>query len=94
MYYITIIRNGDYSKEILERESNYSCSEYHYYPTNDNGKDFIELCDYRFGGSGGAITKTVSINRNNESAFIMNINGKTLRSIPMFTKDARDNKQE
>ncbi len=91
MYYITIIRNGDYKKEIPEKESNYCCSEYHYYPTNDNGKDFIEMSNYRFSGDGGCIDKTVHIDRNSESAFIMNINGKTLRSIPMWTKDVRAN---
>ena len=90
MYYITIIRKGHKTEGeikafVPQKESGYSCSEYHIYEDAPDGTS-IEILNYRFGRDVGAITKTIFIDRDHESVWIMNINGKTLRSILVWEK--------
>ena len=81
MYYITVIRKGH--EDVSQKESGYSCADYHIYEDGKEGT-LLEMSNYRFAGDGGCIDKTLVIDRKYMSVFIMNINGKTLRSIPVF----------
>ena len=90
MYYITIIRKGHKTGdiEVPQKESGYSCADYHIYENCEEGT-LLEMSNYRFSGDGGCVDKTLVIDRKYESVWIMNINGKTLRSIPVWSEDVR-----
>jgi len=91
MYYITVIRK-EHKKDkrtVPQKESGYSCADYHIYENAKEGT-LLEMSNYRFAGDGGCVDKTLLIDRNYMSVWIMNINGKTLRSIPIFENKTGD----
>ena len=47
------------------------------------------MSNYRFAGDCGCVDKTLVIDRECMSVWIMNINGKTLRSIPIWEKKGK-----
>jgi len=59
------------------------CDDYHLYEKRiEDSNTQIELV--RFRGGHGVVEEVIEIDRIWECAFIMNINGKTIRSIPFF----------
>ena len=79
MYNVVVIRNphkGE-KRDIPERESSYCCTEYHIYPKTKKEPLMIEI------GHNGVITNTFTVHREFMSVYITNVNGTTIRSIPM-----------
>ena len=82
MYLITIMRSAykDENSLVPQRESGTWCDDYHIYEEKDGVS--IELI--RFRGGHGITEDVLQINRKHTGAYIMNINGKTIRSFPLF----------
>lgn len=81
MYYINIRR----STKDGSVSANYSCIRYNYYE-NYGMLDLLELEETLPTVKGGAITRSIEIDRSQSAVFVMNINGKTLESYHTIPK--------
>lgn len=83
MYYIQVKVGEIEGRNAPKHDKNYCCLRYFYHASNKEGeRDTLELVEIPIITKHDPITVAVKIDRLRDAVYIMNINGKTIRTIP------------